>query len=222
MKEEQHSLEWFRRRLGNFTGSQVGLLMKKGRSDFFSDTAKSYIYQVAAERSMNPAIIDDDDLFRDYLYQVNINSKAMQWGTDQEANARALYSKITGFDITEVGSCKHPSIEHFASSPDGICEVAGDIIGCIEIKCPNQNTFMKYRSEITDNKSLLSVKYEYYYQCMAHMMCIGAQWCDFIIYNPFQLSPISIVRITADESIFKEMESRIEKANEIVNDLINV
>ena len=222
MKEEQHSLEWFRRRLGNFTGSQVGLLMKKGRSDFFSDTAKSYIYQVAAERSMNPAIIDDDDLFRDYLYQVSINSKAMQWGTDQEANARALYSKITGFDITEVGSCKHPSIEHFASSPDGICEVAGDIIGCIEIKCPNQNTFMKYRSEITDNKSLLSVKYEYYYQCMAHMMCIGAQWCDFIIYNPFQLSPISIVRITADESIFKEMESRIEKANEIVNDLINV
>lgn len=27
--EAQHSIEWFRKRLGNFTGSQVGLLMKK-------------------------------------------------------------------------------------------------------------------------------------------------------------------------------------------------
>lgn len=45
--EAQHSIEWFRKRLGNFTGSQVGLLMKKGRTDYFSDTAKTYIYQVA-------------------------------------------------------------------------------------------------------------------------------------------------------------------------------
>lgn len=27
--EIQHSIEWFRKRLGNFTGSQIGLLMKK-------------------------------------------------------------------------------------------------------------------------------------------------------------------------------------------------
>lgn len=46
--EIQHSIEWFRKRLGNFTGSQIGLLMKKGRSDYFSDTAKTYIYQVAS------------------------------------------------------------------------------------------------------------------------------------------------------------------------------
>ena len=38
--EIQHSIEWFRKRLGNFTGSQIGLLMKKGKSDYFSDTAK--------------------------------------------------------------------------------------------------------------------------------------------------------------------------------------
>ena len=58
--EIQHSIEWFRKRLGNFTGSQIGLLMKKGRSDYFSDTAKTYIYQVASERDMNPEIINDD------------------------------------------------------------------------------------------------------------------------------------------------------------------
>lgn len=118
--EVQHSIEWFRKRLGIFTGSQIGLLMKKGRSDYFSDTAKTYIYQVAAERSMNPAIINDDVLFEKYLNQTCVNTKAMQWGTDQEENARELYERLTGRHIVETGSCKHPAIEHFASSPDVI------------------------------------------------------------------------------------------------------
>ena len=65
--EIQHSIEWFRKRLGNFTGSQIGLLMKKGKSDYFSDTAKTYIYQVASERDMNPEIINDDVEFEKYL-----------------------------------------------------------------------------------------------------------------------------------------------------------
>ena len=117
--EIQHSIEWFRKRLGNFTGSQIGLLMKKGRSDYFSDTAKTYIYQVASERDMNPEIINDDVEFEKYLHQVCVNTKAMQWGTDQEENARELYERLTGRHIVETGSCKHPAIEHFASSPDG-------------------------------------------------------------------------------------------------------
>lgn len=75
--EIQHSIEWFRKRLGNFTGSQIGLLMKKGRSDYFSDTAKTYIYQVASERDMNPEIINDDVEFEKYLHQVCVNTKAM-------------------------------------------------------------------------------------------------------------------------------------------------
>ena len=94
--EIQHSIEWFRKRLGNFTGSQIGLLMKKGRSDYFSDTAKTYIYQVASERDMNPEIINDDVEFEKYLHQVCVNTKAMQWGTDQEENARELYDVYVG------------------------------------------------------------------------------------------------------------------------------
>ncbi len=49
--EAQHSLEWYRKRLGKVTGSRVGDLMKPGKKkeDLFGDTAKSYIYQLAAE-----------------------------------------------------------------------------------------------------------------------------------------------------------------------------
>lgn len=219
---EQHSTGWFRARHGKITGSCVGLLMKSGRNDYFSETGKSYIYQVAGERGMNPAIVNDDVLFEEYLLQVNISSKAMQWGTDQEANARALYEKVTGRHIVEVGSCKHPTIPDFASSPDGYFydENTGEKL-CLEIKCPNQATFMRYKCEIHDNASLLAVKYEYFYQCMAHMMCVDAKWCDFVVYNPFQAEPIHIVRILPDEKVFAEMEKRIRIANDIIDELID-
>lgn len=220
---EQHTIGWYRARHGNITGSCVGLLMKSGRNDYFSETGKSYIYQVAGERGMNPAIVNDDELFGEYLQQVNVTSKAMQWGTDQEANARALYEKLTGRYIVEVGSCKHPTISNFASSPDGYFydENTGEN-GCLEIKCPNQATFMRYKCEIHDNTSLLAVKYEYFYQCMAHIFCVEAQWCDFVVYNPFQTDPIHIVRILPDEKVFAEMEKRIRAANDIINELIDV
>ena len=223
--DEQRSLGWFRARLGTITGSQVGLLMKSGRSksELFGDTAKSYIYSVAAERDMNPVIVNDDELFEEYLKQVDVTSKAMQWGTDQEENARALYEKITGRHIVEVGSCKHPTIPNFASSPDGYFydENTGEKL-CLEIKCPNQATFMRYKCEIHDNASLLAVKYEYFYQCMAHMMCVDAKWCDFVVYNPYQAEPIHIVRILPDENVFAEMEKRIRIANDIIDELIDV
>jgi hypothetical protein len=122
----------------------------------------------------------------------------------------------------EVGSCKHPTIPHFASSPDGFYydENTG-IKSCLEIKCPNQATFMRYKNEIYDNASLLSVKYEYFYQCMAHMMCTGAKEVYFIAYNPYQSDPIHIVRILPDEKIFAEMERRIRLANDMIDKIIN-
>jgi hypothetical protein len=196
--------------------------MRSGRSDFFSETAKSYIFQVAAERAMNPNIVNNDEFFSEYLQQVNTESKAMRFGTEQEVNARELYEYVTGRRIVEVASCKHPSIPNFASSPDGFFydEETGER-GCIEIKCPSQNTFMKYKSEVRDSASLLATEYKYFYQCQAHMMCLGANWCDFVVYNPFQITPIHRVRISPDEKVFAEMEKRIIAANDLINRIIN-
>lgn len=222
--DAQHTLGWYRARLGNITGSKVGDIMKSGRKkdELFGDTAKTYIYQLAAERGMNPVIVEDDDLFSDYIMQVNVSTKAMEWGNEQEDAARKLYQTITGRRIVEVGSCHHPTIKHFASSPDGFFydeENRGK--GCIEIKCPNQSTFMKYKDLIHDNQSLLEVKPEYFYQCMAHMMCNDASWTDFIAYCPFQQKPIHIVRIYPDDKVFKEMEMRINEANKLINEILN-
>lgn len=220
--EAQHTLEWYRKRLGKITGSRVGDLMKSSRKkdEMFGDTAKSYIYQLAAERNMNPAIVEDDESFDMYLQQVGFSSKAIEWGNIQEENARRLYIKITGRNMVETGLCVHPNIPNFGSSPDGYYYGENGEKGVLEIKCPNQNTFMKYKIEATDNAGLLSVKPEYFFQCQSHMMVTGANWCDFVVYCPFQSNPIHIVRINPDYSCFAMIEKRICAANEIINELI--
>lgn len=219
----QRTLDWYRVRLGNITGSMVGVLMKSGRNDVFSETAKSYIYQLAAERAMNPRIVEDDKNFADYINQVDVTTKAMRFGTEHESDARNLYGRITKMHVVEVGSCKHPVIPHFASSPDGFYynEDKSEMV-CLEIKCPNQATYMRYLDEIKDNDTLLKIKPEYFYQCMAHMMCCGADVTDFVAYCPFQQHPIHIVRIYSDELIFSEMEKRIRLADDIINQIADI
>lgn len=103
--QEQRTLEWYRARLGYITGSQVGSLMKSGRTKdkVFSDTALTYLYQLAGERSLNPEIVKDDNMFTFYLEQTTSQSKAMRFGTEQEENARAMYVTITGREVKEVG-----------------------------------------------------------------------------------------------------------------------
>ena len=93
---EQRSVAWYRSRFGNFTGSEVHNLMKSGRKKYesWSETAKSYMYKVAAERLFNPDFLNDDDVFDDYLHQTNFTSKAMQFGIEQEQYARETYIKL--------------------------------------------------------------------------------------------------------------------------------
>jgi hypothetical protein len=51
---EQHSLDWYRSRLGYFTGSMIGkLMMVKEERRVLRHRTMAYIYQVAATRSMN-------------------------------------------------------------------------------------------------------------------------------------------------------------------------
>ena len=89
---EQRSLEWHRMRCGCITGSKVADIMKSGRKkdEVFSDTAKSYLFQVAGERMFNPTFLNDDGIFQDYLDLTSVSTKAMQFGSDQEDAAKTF------------------------------------------------------------------------------------------------------------------------------------
>lgn len=216
---EQRQLSWYRQRLGEITGSQVGRLMKKGKSSYFSEDGQTYIYQLAAERSMASEIIDDDYEFEAYLEQVNVETKAMRFGTEMEAEARKTYCEHNGVECDEVGLCSHFDIEHFASSPDGIVRTDEGRVA-LEIKCPTQAVYMRYYDSIWNNETLKKVKPEYYYQCLAHMMCTGAIRTDFIIFNPFQSKKMKVVQILPDHEEFKAMTERIEEANETIEEIL--
>lgn len=218
-ESQQHSLGWYRARLGRVTGSQVGVLMKKGKKkdEPFSETAYTYLHQLAAERALNPELVCDDEMFGFYIDQTTATSKDMRFGTEQEPNARAMYSQIKGVEVEEVGSCVHPAIPMFASSPDGMTECDG-VLGCIEIKCPKAATYSKYVANIADNDSLKAVNPDYFYQCQAHMACTNAQFCDFVVYCPFMTHPIHIVRITRDDETIHAMEERVALAEQLIQD----
>ena len=223
---EQRSLEWHRLRCGCITGSKVADIMKSGRKkdEIFSETAKAYLFQVAGERLFNPTFLNDDGIFQDYIDQVSVNTKAMQWGADQEDAAKALYMQMNfpEGEIVELSSCKHDTIPYFAASPDGaIYGRDGEDIKIIEVKCPNINTYMKYRTLINDAVSLKETESKYYWQMMAEMSCTGATSGIFITYCPWLSKPIHWAEIERAEDDIKLMEDRVILANDYINEIIN-
>ena len=222
----QREISWFRSRVGFLTGSKIADIMKSGRKkdEVFSETAKAYLFQVAGERLFNPAFLNDDDIFQDYIDQVSLSTKAMQWGSDQEDAAKSLFMQMNfpECEITELSSCKHDTIPYFAASPDGaIYGRDGGDIKIIEVKCPNINTYMKYRTLIHDSASLKEVEPKYYWQMMAEMSCTGATSGIFITYCPWLSKPIHWAEIERVEDDIKLMEDRVILANDFINEIIN-
>jgi putative phage-type endonuclease len=219
---EQRTLAWQRVRFGSITGSKVSDIMRSGRKkdEMWSETAKSYLYQIAAERLFNPDFLNDDDIFQDYINQTNVTTRAMQWGVEQEQSARELYAKISGVDVEEAGSCAHDTIPHFAASPDGIIYRDNDN-KVLEIKCPALATHMRYVAEITDGATLKAVKPEYYWQVMAEMACTGSKSADFVSYCAWLVHPIHIVHVERNDEDIALMEERVKLANDFIDEIIN-
>ena len=200
--------------------------MKCGRKkeETWSETARSYIYQVAGERLFNKKFLEDDGIFQDYLDLISVSTKAMQFGSDQEDAAKSLFMQMNfpEGEITELSSCKHDTIPYFAASPDGaIYGRDGGDIKIIEVKCPNINTYMKYRTLIHDAESLKEVEPKYYWQMMAEMSCTCATSGIFITYCPWLSKPIHWADIERNGYDVNLMEARVMLANEFIDEIIN-
>ena len=216
----QHTDDWYKARLGYFTGSEIGNLFVSGKGHkMFGETALSYINKVGEERLINPQILDDEYLFDQYKDLYYASSKAMDWGTDQEQYAREKYEQVKHCHVMQVGSIRHKAIAHFASSPDGFIDDDKFGKGCLEIKCLSGGNFFRYLS-VNSNDELRSINSKYFYQCQAHMACTNTDWCDFMTYNPFMLVPIHITRITADKKVLDAFKVLVESADEIIRQKI--
>jgi putative phage-type endonuclease len=184
----QGSAEWFAVRLGKVTASRVADVVAKTKSGPAASRA-NYMGQLIAER------LTDEP-------QESYTNAAMQWGTDQEPNARAAYEFRTDATVETASFVVHPTIADSGASPDGY--VGAD--GLIEIKCPNTATHI-------DTLLGRSVPGKYLTQIQWQLACTGRKWCDFCSFDPRMPESMSlfISRVHRDDRLIAELEVEVRK-----------
>lgn len=185
---EQGSPEWFAERLGKVTASRVADVIAKTKTGPAASRA-NYMAQLVCERLTGEAA-------------ESFTSKEMQWGTDQEPNARSAYEFRTDETVELVGFVPHPKIGDSGASPDGL--VATD--GLVEIKCPNTATHIE---------TLLgrAVPGKYITQIQWQLACTGRQWCDYVSFDPRMPESMSlfIARVPRDPAMIADLEKEVFK-----------
>jgi len=214
---EQGTPEWHRQRLGIFTGSEVGKLMGKGRSKdaIFSVTGLSYIKKKAGERHLKDL---SDEKLMEYIQYVNRQSMMMAYGSEMEAVAAAAYSEQTGAEVIETTLHLADNLSHFGSSPDRLIVNNGQIVGCLEIKniITPERWYEYYAAKTAED--IKAINAEYYWQCYAHMICVGVNTCDFIVYNEFADQKLLKFTFDYDPNESTELITKVIAADNMIEE----
>lgn len=178
----QGSAEWKLCRAGIPTASNFDkLITTKGDP---SKSRTKYMYQLAAERVTG---------VKEETYQ----NGAMQRGIEMEAEARAMYSIVTGNEVEEVGVCYPDENRLYGASPDGL--IGGD--GCLEIKCPSSAVHVSYLLEG-------AIPTDYFQQTQGQLLVTGREWVDFVSYYP-GLKAL-IVRAKPDKKFIEALKAELK------------
>lgn len=125
---QQRSDEWFAERAGKLTASRMADAMSYVKSGAPSAARTNLLHTIALERITGTP--QGPDLSR---------VACVQWGVEQEENAKRAISIEHGFFGDDVGFVQHPTIEGLGASPDWVFNGQP-----IEIKCPESKTHLEY------------------------------------------------------------------------------
>lgn len=199
-----YSPEWWKARIGNFSGSEVWKLMTEPRSkkETISKTAETYILEKVWERLSGKCKSGFDNF-------------ATEWGNDNEPIAKKWYSKLTGHEIKDAILVYKPELDGFTGSPDGL---VGDN-GMIEIKCPFNGANHLKHCFVTSDEYFKSEHPEYYWQIMSYLYLTGREWCDFVSFDPRIDCDLGmfIYRVNANPLEFELLENKIKVSRELFN-----
>lgn len=183
---EQGSPEWMAARAGKVGASRIADIVAKTKSGYSTSRA-NYAAELVAERLTG-------------VKAEGYTNAAMQWGTDNEPSARAMYELMHDHAVTQVGIVLHPSIENSQASPDGL---VGDD-GLVEIKCPLTATHIA---------TLLGdgIDGKYVKQMQWQMACTGRAWCDFVSFDPRMPGDMQLYvgRVERDPIMIAELEREV-------------
>ena len=185
----QRSEGWFEQRLGKVSASCIHKVMARLKNGAPGADRANYHAQLVTERLTG-------------VPTENFSNAAMQWGTETEPQARAMYSFQIGEEVVETGFVPHPHIAMSGASPDGL--VGG--IGLVELKCPNSATHIATLSGANiDRKYLLQMQWQ--------LACTERQWCDFASFDPRlpEEMQLHVQRVQRDEKLIDEIEAEVIK-----------
>lgn len=183
----QGSPEWFAVRLGKVTASRIADLTARTKTGYSTSRA-NYMADLIAERLTGvPA--------------ESYKSPAMQWGTDNEADARSNYEFMTDAEVVPVAFVDHPTIPMAGASPDGF---VGDA-GLVEFKCPLTATHIEtLRGGSIDGKYIKQVQWQ--------MACRPERlWCDWVSFDPRLPASMRlfIQRVPRDNAMIAALEKEV-------------
>lgn len=153
----QQSDEWEHWR-NRPTASEFGSFCTPARGDY-SAQATAYAAKIVAKRLG--------------VYQEPPPTFWMEWGTENEPNAKHAYTLETGLEIQEVGFILPDKTDAYGGSPDGL--VAED--GGVEIKCPAPETLIAIHAA-----GEMPVSYRP--QVQGLLFISGRAWWDFYVWHP--------------------------------------
>lgn len=209
-------MSWELKRLGKFTASEIGKLMKKGRSkdQYFGDGAITYIESRVAEIFTQEPVSNLEGLH------------SIEWGNTHEPMAAVEFSERMGGDLDYYGKSTpkffayEPFADRAGGSPDGIMPIKQAVV---EFKCPSTaTTHIKYWRMKTA-ADLLAENDIYYAQIQFNMMCIGYDLGYFASYDPRvqdNYVKLKILEIPRDKAYCQELHDRIGKAVDLVRKII--
>lgn len=196
---QQRTDQWQLNRLGKATASRISDVIGRTKSGSFLAARDSYKWQLVRER----------------ITGVPTDSRvtaAMQWGIDNEDDARTFYEVLYGKFVNQVGFIDHPSIEMSGASPDGLV----DDDGLIEIKCMETVNHLRaiYNREMPDY---------YVAQCQWQMAVTGRKWCDLTIYDPRVPDTLQLrrFRIKRDDEVIAGLEHDVSIFNNEIDEIVS-
>ena len=141
--------------------------------------------------------------------RVSYTNEHLERGIELESQARSIYELETGCAVSEVGFVTNKSISNVAGcSPDGIVEK-----GLIEIKCFEDKKHFKMI------KQGIVIESQYQWQMQMQMLFTGAEFCDFVVYNPNYKESLLVERVLPDKEKQDKILEGLKKGEELLKEI---
>ena len=189
----QRTDDWYNARRGCVTASMFKDVMAGG------ETGMSYFYSLLAERLSG-------------ISERNYTSTAMQWGNDQEENAKWALMERLDKSIDSCGFITMPGHPMIGASPDGIIDGSMGV----EIKCPY--TLKEHARTLTNG-----VPGQHLAQIQGGMMVTGYDQWVFASYHPLYPDnlALSVHIVDRDDGYIAKLKIKVVKFDKDLSELVD-